>query len=515
MFNLKIKKIILLTFCAASVSIAQADTDKSQLLSSMTGGSNSSNSATTSTPQPQQPTSSAPGGLVNNNVNYNSGGNSSQPSQQINLLADNSSSGNNYNNRTNSNSNKSSQPKKVYKKTAVKKQVVKKVNISEEKIDVVYFGDVSGVPNLITQYFPEMKVASPLGRPTNQNVSFDMQNVTISDISSMIQSLTTGNARLIYNSNQNTIRVSYVTTNNSMSPTAQNKLSPEQQSANWRAGKGKPRPIMSDSGVLLFPYGQYEPTVICKPQQVCDIQFQAGEVIQDAVMGDTSRWIVQGVVSGVGSNAVQHIILKPIYPDLATNMIVTTKKGRTYNINLVSSDKNYVSAVSWYYPQEINNKMMQDFNAQQQSLGENNGVANIPASGYTNQGLASTANGLNLNSTPAQPGTDELPALNLDFRYKVKGDDVVWKPTRVFNDGVHTYIEVNPKALNQPSPAFVVYEPYSGQYEMVNYRQKGNYMIVDQVFNQGALIYDVGYNQQKVEIIHFTDPNKENKNWLY
>lgn len=492
----RIKKI----FCAVLLTSVQyyavADTSKSQLLSSMSGN--------------PTPNSSAPGGLVSNNVTYGQGQNTTF---QNNNVSSNNQNGNQNINLLNDNQNNNAKSKKVVKKKTTKKTVVKKVDVSNQKIDITYFGDVSGVPNLISQYFPGMTVGSSLGKKTDQSVSFDMQGVTIEDISSMIQSLTGGSARLIYNQYQNSIRVSYVSTQQT------SKLSTEQQSKNWRDGKGKPQPIMTDSGVLLFPYGQYEPTVICKPQQVCDIQFEAGENIIDAVMGDTNRWIVQGVVSGKGANSVKHIVLKPQYPDLNTNMIVTTDKGRTYNLKLVSSDRNYVTAVSWYYPQDINNKMMLDFNKQQRDLGNSgsnpNSSGNYSASGYTNPGLNSTANGIQVKGTPSNDGSDELAALDLDFRYKISGDKVIWKPLRVFNDGVHTFIEVSPKALNIPAPAFMVYEPYSGNYEMVNYRQKGNYFIVDQVFKEGVLIYDVGSNQQKVSISHIEDTTKDNRNWLY
>lgn len=489
----KLKKILVVSILASVSGFSVADnsqpTTKAQLLSSMSGGS----------------PASAPGGLVSNNVVY-----SNSPAPQtsgINLL-NSSNGGNSSVQKTNSTSKKKSSSKK--------KQTVSKISVENQRIDLTYFGDVSGVPNLITQYFPNLKVASPLGKSSPQNVSFDMQSVTIDDVSGMIQSLTGGVARLIYNANQNTIRVSYVTSNDSISPNSNTKLTPEQQSQNWRDGKGKPRPIMTDAGVLLYPYGQYEPTVICRPQQVCDIQFEAGENIIDAVMGDTSRWIVQGIVSGKGANSVKHIILKPQYPDLNTNMIVTTDKGRVYNLKLVSSERNYVSAVGWYYPQEINNKMMLDFNQRQQALGDNGGLGSSPMNGgSTNQGLTTTANGIQVKGTPSNDGSGDISALNLDFRYKISGDNVVWKPLRVFNDGVHTFIEVSVKALNLPSPAFMVYEPYSGNYEMVNYRQKGNYYIVDSVFNEGVLIYNVGSNQQKVSISHNLDTNSDNKNWLY
>lgn len=488
MQNKKIKKITCAVFlCFIGNFFAYADMTKSQILSQMSG-----------TEQP----SNTNGGLVNNNVNYNNQNNNptpqnNQPLQSGSNLVNNSQNYNNvYNNST---------PKK---KKVVAKKKVKKIDINSlatQKIDITFNNDVGELPNTLKQYDPQLTILPNLGKKSSQTVSFDLQSVGIDQIVSMIQTLTGGAVRLIYDSDKDSIRLSYITVNKAGN-------SPVSQSENWREGKGKPQPIMTADGVLLFPYGQYEPTVICKPQQVCDIRFQAGENILDAVMGDTTRWMVQGVVSGIGANQVKHIILKPQYPDLNTNMIVTTDKGRVYNLRLLSSEKNYISAIGWYYPQEINDALAQKFKDQQMALGGINQGGSNPNN--INTGSLTSANGIKLNAQSTMDN-DNLPVLDLDFRYEISGDKVIWKPLRVFNDGVHTYIEVDQKALNVPSPAFMVYDENSGSYEMVNYRQKGNYYIVDQMFNVGILIYDVGRNQQKVTIKHILDTSKENKNWLY
>ena len=37
----------------------------------------------------------------------------------------------------------------------------------------------------------------------------------------------------------------------------------------------------------LFLYGEAQPSVICSPLQVCDIELQGGEVVRDVLAGDT------------------------------------------------------------------------------------------------------------------------------------------------------------------------------------------------------------------------------------
>lgn len=491
------KKIIYLALLASGmINYSFADVSKAQLLSQMSGGN--------STEQPNNTN----GGLVNNNVNYNNS--TSTPTQTIaattNAMYTSASNMVNNNMNYSNKYNQVSKPHKTYKK---KKTVVKKSNIytlGNQKFDITFSNDVSELPSVLKQYDPDLSVLPNLGKSSGQSVSFDLQNVGIDEISSMVQSLSGGAVRLIYDSNRDSIRLSYITTNKAGSN------NPEKQSLAWREGKGKPVPIMTDDGVLLYPYGQYEPSVICKPLQVCDIRFETGEKIIDAVMGDTSRWLVQGITSGIGKNTVQHIILKPQYPDLTTNMIVTTDKGRVYNLKLVSSDKNYVSAVGWYYPQEINDTLDRKFKMSQAALA-NDGSSLGSSPNPINTGSQTTANGIKVNSTGTSD--DDIPVLDLDFRYEISGDKVIWKPIRVFNDGKSTFIEVDKKSLNMASPVFMVYDENSSSYEMVNYRQKGNYYIVDQVFNVGVFVSNVGSNQLKVTMKHILDTNKNNQNWLY
>lgn len=487
------KTIYLSIFAAGLVNYSYADVSKAQLLNQMSGNS---------TEQPNNTN----GGLVNNNVNYNNN-NNNNVSQQNSL--------NNTSNLVNNNINYSSQYKQVNKAQPIhkkkKKAIAKKTNnylLGNQKIDITFSNDVSELPNTLKQYDPDLNILPNLGKKTGQSVSFDLQNVGIDEISSMVQSLSGGTVRIIYDANRDTLRLSYITTNKAGSN------SPEKQSLAWREGKGKPVPIMTDDGILLYPYGQYEPVVVCKPLQVCDIRYETGEKIIDAVMGDTSRWLVQGITSGVGKNTVQHIILKPQYPDLTTNMIVTTDKGRVYNLKLISSDKNYVSAVGWYYPQEINDSLDKKFRQSQAALANDGSGISTLSPNSLNTGSQTTANGIKINSN-GNSDDDNIPALDLDFRYEITGDKVIWKPVRIFNDGKSTFIEVDKKSLNMASPVFMVYDENSSSYEMVNYRQKGNYYIVDQVFNVGIFISDVGRNQQKVTMKHILDSNKENKNWLY
>lgn len=105
---------------------------------------------------------------------------------------------------------------------------------------------------------------------------------------------------------------------------------------------------ISTDGRILEKYGT-KTTFVCSPIYVCDIEFESGEKILNTNMGDTQRWIVTGAKSGKESSITEHIIVKPIYNNLKTNMIVTTDKGRTYNFDLVSIENGYVFNYGFYY----------------------------------------------------------------------------------------------------------------------------------------------------------------------
>ena len=75
---------------------------------------------------------------------------------------------------------------------------------------------------------------------------------------------------------------------------------------------------------------------------------------------------------------------------------------------------------------------------------------------------------------------------NLNFRYAISGDDPPWRPVRAFDDGSKVYIEF-PDRIDQGEapPLFVV--GADGGSELVNYRVRGNYYIVDRLFAAAEL----------------------------
>src|SRR3546814_5064637 len=90
----------------------------------------------------------------------------------------------------------------------------------------------------------------------------------------------------------------------------------------------------------------------------------------------------------------------------------------------------------------------------------------------------------------------------LRFRYEITGDDPPWRPVRAFDDTYKVYIEF-PRRIDQgEAPPLFVVGPDGGA-ELVNYRVRGNYYIVDRLFAAAEL--RLGEAPQQVVRISRTD----------
>lgn len=202
------------------------------------------------------------------------------------------------------------------------------------------------------------------------------------------------------------------------------------------------------------------------PQAVSDIALQPGEGLTAISAGDTTRWVVGDTTSGSGPTKQVHVLVKPFASGLRTNLVITTDR-RTYHLELQSTPDAYMTAVSWTYPEDA----------------------------LVKQGSV---------VAPAPSPLDGLPNLeNLHFDYAISGDNVQWKPVRAFDDGTRVYIEF-PAALAQgDAPPLFVQGPNGGQ-DLVNYRVRGTFYVVDQLFNTAEL--RLGQERQQVVRIKRTSP---------
>jgi type IV secretion system protein VirB9 len=222
------------------------------------------------------------------------------------------------------------------------------------------------------------------------------------------------------------------------------------------------------NAIQVYPFSDgalYQ--VYAAPGEITDIALEPGEQLTGSgpvAAGDTVRWIIGDTESGVGPTKRVHILVKPTRADLVTNLIINTNR-RTYHLELHSDDKTYMASVSWAYAQD-----------QLIALRQQNAAAEA--------------------TTPVATGVD-LNALN--FRYRIEGDDPPWRPLRAFDDGRQVFIEF-PTGISQGElpPLWVIGAEGDGQ--LVNYRVRGNHMIVDRLFAAAELKLG-GKHQEIVRIV--------------
>ncbi len=203
------------------------------------------------------------------------------------------------------------------------------------------------------------------------------------------------------------------------------------------------------------------------PEEVSDIALQPGEALTAISAGDTVRWTVGDTTSGSGTIKQVHILVKPFAPGLKTNLVITTDR-RSYHLQLESTEKTAMAAVSWTYPQDT----LIALRAQ------------------------------NARAEAAAPVDTGLKLEDLHFRYAISGDNPPWKPARAFDDGSKVYVEF-PARIDQGEapPLFVI--GADGGNELVNYRVRGNYYVVDRLFAAAELRF--GKAPQQVVRISRTD----------
>ncbi|CUX03913.1 P-type conjugative transfer protein TrbG [Rhizobium pusense] len=231
-------------------------------------------------------------------------------------------------------------------------------------------------------------------------------------------------------------------------------------SGKWRGQAGLV--TRGPDGKVIFLFGETQPSVVCSPLQVCDIELQGGEIVRDVLVGDTVRWKVEPATSGAATGQAIHLIVKPSEPGLVTSMVVTTSR-RTYHIQLKSHPSQYMARVGFEYPEDASTKLS-DINARIQSM--------------------------------SGPGGG-VPPEQLAFSYSLSGS-APWRPKRVYSDGQKTYIQF-PRAISgQDAPVLFVVS--GGQNRIVNYRLKNDMMIVDYNIDKAVLLSGVGWRQQKITI---------------
>lgn len=244
---------------------------------------------------------------------------------------------------------------------------------------------------------------------------------------------------------------------------------PSEEIASQRRGAELgPNDAKTINAITVYPFVEgalYQ--LYAAPEQVTDIALQPGETLKSVAAGDTVRWVVGDTASGAGANEQVHILVKPFAADLSTNLVILTDR-RAYHLELTSSDDPAMSAVAWTYPQD---ELL----------------------------VLTKRNEADAARMPIEAG---LALETLRFRYRIEGDTPPWRPLTAFDDGSKVYIQF-PRRIDQGEmPPLFVLGP-EGRAELVNYRVRRNYYVVDRLFAAAEL--RLGEDPQAVVRILRTD----------
>jgi len=210
-------------------------------------------------------------------------------------------------------------------------------------------------------------------------------------------------------------------------------------------GQMKPNPVdielfdnaPSMTGFQAVSYANR--TAIVKPStdnylNATDIALEKGEGLITVSAGDTERWTVGDTVSGTGANEQVHVIVKPMAANLSTNAVITSTK-RTYYLDLKSFADTYMAAVSWRYPHDAIKALRK--------------------------------------KKSKKPLFQKASFKTADLKLK--------------HDGKKVYIQFPKSLAVSEAPPLFVTDRKGKKSKLVNYRVKGEYYVVDRLFNAAEL----------------------------
>lgn len=220
------------------------------------------------------------------------------------------------------------------------------------------------------------------------------------------------------------------------------------------------------NGKLIYVHGAgIIPTILASPMQVCDVELEPGETVNEIVTGDSARWLVESGKAG----DTMHLFIKPADTGLASSAVITTNR-RVYHLRLVSGS-GHTPYVGFVYHGTLKRAMTQKKEQENKEK--------------------------QWQSTTNSDGKD-VDLAKLNFNYEVSGS-ASWKPERVYDDGQKIYIKLPKATASGELPVLLVRK--GDKDVMVNYRAKdATTLMVDGIFDTIALVAGVGGDQESIEV---------------
>ncbi len=206
-----------------------------------------------------------------------------------------------------------------------------------------------------------------------------------------------------------------------------------------------------NNGTMYYDFdSDFTYEIYCQPYRVTDLILEPGEqVIEMPFLSEEKVWEIGAGVSQSGGVDTQHFFLKPAYSGLTTSFIIITDK-RVYHMLLKSFKDCYMTQVRWNYPNTM------PFNLKTDAMEEK-------------------INKVSKDTTAVDPAY-------LSFDYKMSYSAFkkpYWLPTRVYDDGKHTYICMNETVLHMTSPVL-----FNNRNERINYSVNKNLIVINELIEK-------------------------------
>ena len=211
------------------------------------------------------------------------------------------------------------------------------------------------------------------------------------------------------------------------------------------------------SGTFFYQYNEnfvYE--VYAQPYHLTDIALQSGEVVigTPLLSEDESVWELTAGVAKNPANGedIQHLFIKPAYSKQDSSLVIITDR-RVYHFRLRSFADTHMAMVRFTYPLE----------------------RNVWAKKQEGQKGREIVNDFLRVSNPEF----------LSFDYKIKYSRFKkpeFLPTRIYDDGQCTYIQVEDVVLQKELPVL-----FNEKNEIANYSVHGNIFVIPRLINKATL----------------------------
>lgn len=247
---------------------------------------------------------------------------------------------------------------------------------------------------------------------------------------------------------------------------------------------GQADALVGQGGDVRVPYGYSRPVIPCAPLQVCAIRLIPGETITSLALGDTVRWMAQQTTAG----DTPVVLIKPTQGGVQTNIVITTDAGRVYYLHAVGKKDEYQPMTSFYDPDD----MLQKQTAEGKEIERlRNRIAQIEAN-------AKQRAQQQRERTYLVDDTTNLDPTKLDFKWRCEANSRAAReflPQQVFSSASHTFVKLRPDAQDFPG----IFTRSGNGFAMLNFRRKGEYIVIDGVQKEVILAASVGSNANLVE----------------